>query len=101
MVGGQGPQHLVNEFANAIGNVPTTTDALNSPDLKLPPQFDTFLKLSAGGRTKNNPPSPNGGAYIKVMQDFDLKYVNGGTDDLMGGLQQAAKQIDADNALGQ
>lgn len=89
------------QLANLLGNVPTTADALKSPDLKLPPQFDTFLTLSAGGKLQNNPPSPNGGAYIKVMEDFDLKYVTGGTNDLMGGLQQAAKQIDADNALGQ
>jgi multiple sugar transport system substrate-binding protein len=89
------------QLANLLGNVPTTKDALTSPDLKLPAQFGTFLKLSAGGKLENNPPSPNGGAYIKVMEDFDLKYVHGGTNDLSGGLQQAAKQIDADNALGQ
>jgi multiple sugar transport system substrate-binding protein len=89
------------QLANLLGNVPTTADALRSPDLKLPAQFDTFLKLSAGGKLQNNPPSPNGGAYIKVMEDFDLKYVTGGTNDLQGGLQQAAKQIDADNQLGQ
>lgn len=89
------------QLANLLGNVPTTADALKSSDLQLPAQFDTFLKLSAGGKLQNNPPSPNGGAYIKVMEDFDLKYVTGGTDDLQGGLAQAAKQIDADNQLGQ
>jgi multiple sugar transport system substrate-binding protein len=89
------------QLANLLGNVPTTKAALSSPDLQLPAQFDTFLKLSAGGKLQNNPPSPNGGAYIKVLQDFDLKYVSGGTNDLKGGLSQAAKQIDADNQLGQ
>ena len=31
--------------ANAIGNVPTTFDSLESPDLSLPEQFDTFLDV--------------------------------------------------------
>jgi multiple sugar transport system substrate-binding protein len=89
------------KLANLLNNVPTSTDALSSPDLKLPAQFDTFLTLYNGGKLQNNPPSPNGGAYIKVMEDFDLKYVSGGTSDLSGGLKQTAQQIDADNTLGQ
>ena len=31
--------------ANAIGNVPTTYDSLESPELSLPEQFDTFLDV--------------------------------------------------------
>jgi multiple sugar transport system substrate-binding protein len=89
------------QLANLLNNVPSSTDALASPDLKLPPQFDTFLKLYSGGKLENNPPSPNGGAYIKVMDDFDLKYATGGTNDLAGGLKEAAQQIDASNSLGQ
>ena len=89
------------QLANLLGNVPSSTDALDSPDLQQPAQFGTFLKLYGGGKLENNPPSPNGGAYIKVMEDFDLKYASGGTSDLTGGLQSAAKQIDASNALGQ
>lgn len=87
-------------LANLLGNVPTSTVALKSKDLALPAQFSTFLDLFAGGKLQGNPASSNGGAYLKIAQDFDLKYATGGTNDLAGGLKQVDQQIDNTNALG-
>ncbi|HEY8282140.1 MAG TPA: ABC transporter substrate-binding protein [Leifsonia sp.] len=87
-------------LANLLGNVPTSTAALKSNDLSLPPQFSTFLDLFAGKKLQDNPASSNGGAYLKIAQDFDLKYATGGTTDLSGGLKQVDQQIDNTNALG-
>lgn len=87
-------------LANLLGNVPTSTVALKSKDLALPEQFSTFLDLFAGGKLQSSPASSNGGAYLKIAQDFDLKYATGGTDVLAGGLKQVDQQIDNTNALG-
>ena len=86
------------QLANCLNNVPTTTDALSSPDLKLPAQFDTFLKLYAGGKLQNNPPSPNGGAYIKVdggLRSEVRQTAGPPTSPAVCG--RPHKQIDADN----
>ncbi|QHK18578.1 extracellular solute-binding protein [Pseudarthrobacter psychrotolerans] len=88
------------DLSNGLKNVPTTIDAGKSPDLQVTPQFKTFIDLFSGGKLQNNPSSANGGAYLKVAQDFALKYVTGGTDDLAGGLAQVDKQIDDSAGLG-
>jgi multiple sugar transport system substrate-binding protein len=87
-------------LANLLGNVPTSTVALTSPDLKLPKQFSTFLGLFAGGKLQSNPASSNGGAYIKIVEDFNLKYVTGRSSDLTSGLKSVDQQIDNTNSLG-
>ena len=88
------------DLANSIKNVPTSTDALKSPRLQTSPQFKTFLDLFGGGKLQNNPASSNGGAYLKIIQDFALNYVSGGTNDLAGGLAVVDKQITDSAALG-
>lgn len=88
------------DLSNLIKNVPTSTDALASTRLDAPPQFKTFLDLFGGGRMQNSPASMNGGAYLKIAQDFALKYVTGGADDLAGGLKQVDQQIDDSASLG-
>lgn len=88
------------DLANALKNVPTTADSAKSPNLKLTPQFQTFLDLFNGGKLQNNPSSNNGGAYIKVAQDFALKYANGGAPDLAAGLKEVDSQIDNLSTLG-
>ncbi|MBS1675710.1 MAG: ABC transporter substrate-binding protein [Actinobacteria bacterium] len=87
-------------FANGLGNVPTSTDALDSPDLKLPAQFKTFLDMYGEGKLQTNPSTANGGAYRKVAQDFATAYVAGSQTDLAKGLAGVDKQIDDSAALG-
>lgn len=88
------------DLSNSLNNVPTTTTAIQSPDLIASPQYQTFLDLFSGGKLSSSPASSNGGAYIKTAQDFALKYVNGDTTDLAAGLKQVDKQIDDGAALG-
>ncbi|ALE07271.1 sugar ABC transporter substrate-binding protein [Arthrobacter sp. ERGS1:01] len=88
------------QLSNSLKNVPTTIDAIKSPDLTASPQFKTFLDLFGDGKLVTSPASSNGGAYAKVFQDFALKYVNGDTTDLATGLKQVDQQIDDGAALG-
>ncbi|WP_285725584.1 ABC transporter substrate-binding protein [Psychromicrobium xiongbiense] len=88
------------DLTNSLKNVPTTVDSAASPNLKVTPQFQTFLDLFKGGKLQNNPSSNNGGAYLKVAQDFALKYVSGGASDLAAGLKDVDTQIDNLSTLG-
>jgi multiple sugar transport system substrate-binding protein len=88
-------------LANALGNVPTSTDALKSPDLKLPEQFQTFLDMFDSGKVQTNPATKNGNAYTKIAQDFETAFVGGSKTDLAAGLKDVDQQIDDANALGQ
>ncbi|WOH19207.1 ABC transporter substrate-binding protein [Paenarthrobacter sp. GOM3] len=87
-------------LSNSLKNVPTSTDALASPKLESTEQFKTFLDLFHGGKLANSPASPNGGAYLKIAQDFALKYVAGDSTDLDSGLQEVDKHIDDSAQLG-
>jgi multiple sugar transport system substrate-binding protein len=89
------------DLSNSLNNIPTTTDAIKSPDLVASPQYRTFLDLFGGGKLVSSPASPNGGAYLKTAKDFALKYVNGGAPDLAAGLKQVDQQIDDAASLGQ
>ncbi|MGI5329610.1 ABC transporter substrate-binding protein [Actinomadura nitritigenes] len=57
-------------FANALGNVPTTIASLSSPDLRLPPQFRTFLDVFKNPASATTPPTPNGNDYVVKFQQF-------------------------------
>ncbi|MBO2457087.1 ABC transporter substrate-binding protein [Actinomadura violacea] len=57
-------------FANALGNVPTTIASLSSPDLRLPPQFKTFLDVFKNPASATTPPTPNGNDYVVKFQQF-------------------------------
>lgn len=94
------PDALV-AFANALNNVPSSTAALDSPDLDMPEQFDTFLEMYKSDLLQTNPASPNGGAYLKTAQDFATSFVNGKQSDLEGGLKKVDTQIDDAAELGQ
>ena len=45
------------QMANSVGNVPTTHGSEASPDLTLPPQFDTFLHVWANPKSAFAPPT--------------------------------------------
>jgi multiple sugar transport system substrate-binding protein len=82
------------QMANKVGNVPTTYDALASPDLQLPPQFQTFLDIfkNPGSYYKGN--TPIGAADQNTFALFLEKWQNDKVSDLQAGLEDTAKQID-------
>ncbi|MFJ2865407.1 ABC transporter substrate-binding protein [Kitasatospora sp. NPDC087314] len=82
-------------FANAIHNVPSTFDALNSPKLVSDPNFKTFLDIAKHPKSGTTPASVNGGGYIVSLQNLGYDYESGKQGDLAAGLAATAKEIDA------
>jgi len=85
--------------ANGLGNVPTTTAALQSPNLSLPDQFQTFLDIMASPHSDTTPPSPVGAGYQKTFNDFWTKFQSGDGSGLTEGLKTVDKQINDQIAL--
>ncbi|MFD6908483.1 ABC transporter substrate-binding protein [Streptomyces sp. NPDC060077] len=83
-------------FANAIRNVPSTFEALKSPDLKTDPAFRTFLDIAQHPESNTPPASVNGSTYQTTLQDFGFQYESGKVKDLKAGLKKTAEQIDRD-----
>ncbi|MGV9454782.1 ABC transporter substrate-binding protein [Streptomyces sp. NPDC003635] len=83
-------------FSNAIHNVPSTFEALKSPDLKTEPAFKTFLDIAQHPESTTSPNAVNGDAYQLTLQDFSYQYESGKAKDLKGGLAKTAEQIDRD-----
>ena len=83
-------------FANAIHNVPSTFEALKSPDLRVDPGFKTFLDIAQNPHSNTPPASVNGSTYQTTLQDFGYQYESGKVKDLEAGLEKTAKQIDTD-----
>ncbi|GAA1543193.1 ABC transporter substrate-binding protein [Streptomyces albidochromogenes] len=90
--------NAVVEFANAIRNVPSTFDALKSPDLELDPRFKTFLDIARHPKSSTPAGAVNGATYLLTIQDFGYQYEKGAVKDLQAGLEKTAAQIDADIA---
>jgi multiple sugar transport system substrate-binding protein len=80
--------------ANAIGNVPTTYDALESPDLDLPEQFQTFLDVFGNEYSHYKDMAIIGSADQNLLGDFAEDWQVGDVSDLQTGLEQVAQQID-------
>jgi multiple sugar transport system substrate-binding protein len=80
-------------MANNVRNVPTTFDSLQSPDLDVTPQFQTFLDIFANENSHYKEPSAIGAADQNIVQAFAEKWEAGKDTDLEGGLQQSAQQI--------
>jgi len=81
-------------MANTINNVPTTYAALKSPDLDLPPQFQTFLDVFVNPLSGYRPTTPIGDKDQTVIGNVADKWQNGNEPDLSTGLQDAAQQVD-------
>jgi multiple sugar transport system substrate-binding protein len=79
-------------MANNVNNVPTTFDSLNSPDLKLPAQFTTFMDVFQNPNSGWAPTTPIGLDIGTYIGQFAEKWQAGKTTDLQGGLQTAADQ---------
>lgn len=86
------------EFANAIRNVPSTFDALKSPDLKLDPRFKTFLDIARHPKSSTPAGAVNGSTYLQTIEEFGYQYEKGAVKDLKAGLEKTAQQIDTDIA---
>ncbi|TDB85834.1 ABC transporter substrate-binding protein [Actinomadura sp. KC216] len=85
-------------LSNGLGNVPSTIPALSSPDLKLTPQFKTFLDVFKHPASSTTPPTPNGNDYIVRFQKFvQDEWEPGKVKDLGPALTRLDGEVD--NAL--
>jgi len=87
--------HPLAELANGLGNVPTTTASLDSPDLRLDPRFRVFLKIYANPHSATVPITAVGVAYQNLFTSFISKWQAGHVKDLKAGLHGVDQQIDA------
>ncbi|WP_433547673.1 ABC transporter substrate-binding protein [Streptomyces sp. CA-294286] len=85
-------------FSNAINNVPSTFEALKSPDLKGPEGFRTFHEIAQHSRSNSPAGAVNGDAHLNSLQEFGYQYEKGAVKDLKAGLEKLAQQIDTDIA---
>ncbi|MEV6929811.1 ABC transporter substrate-binding protein [Dactylosporangium sp. NPDC051485] len=88
------------KLANSLKNIPTTKDALASPDLKLDGEFKTFVDIFNNPKTTTTPPSSAGPAYQETFQTFCDSWQSGKQSDLKSGLANVDKQIDSLLKLG-
>jgi multiple sugar transport system substrate-binding protein len=82
-------------LSNGLRNVPTTSSSAKSPDLKPDPNFDTFVKMYGNTNTVTTPVTAAGSANQELFNSFVDKWQAGRVSDLQGGLNDVAKQIDA------
>jgi len=87
------------KLSNGLKNVPTTTDALQSPDLEVSDQFKTFIDIVSNPNTTTTPSSPVGAGYQQSMEDYWQKYQQGQGGDLATGLLGVDKEINDSLAL--
>jgi multiple sugar transport system substrate-binding protein len=83
------------KMTNGIRNVPTTTEALESPDVKPDEAFNIFLDIFANPNTRTTPITLVGSANQDLVDAFVTKYQAGKVQDLEGGLADLDQQIDA------
>jgi multiple sugar transport system substrate-binding protein len=88
------------KLSNAIKNVPTTDEALASPDLEADPEFQTFLDIFAHPDTATTPPNSAGPKYIELAQEYVNSYLAGSTADPEQGLADLDERIDRALELG-
>jgi multiple sugar transport system substrate-binding protein len=81
------------KMANEIKNIPTTTAALNSPKLKLTPQFKTFFDIAASQHVFTLPTTVIGSANQTTMDKYWDSYQQGKGGNLESGLKGVDKDI--------
>ena len=87
--------HFLAQFSNGIRNVPSTTAALHSPEIKPDAHFATFLKIFANPHSATTPITAVGAGYQDLIQAFAVKWQAGHVKDLSAELKKVDKQIDA------
>ncbi|UQX01198.1 ABC transporter substrate-binding protein [Streptomyces sp. RerS4] len=85
-------------FANSIHNVPSTLAALESPNLRVSPEFKTFLDIARHPKSTTTPARADGGTYQLTFQDFAYAVEKGDVADIPAGLAKIDQQIDTDIA---
>jgi ABC-type sugar transport system, periplasmic component len=88
------------KLSNVLKNVPTTFDSLKDPSLNANPYFKTFLDIFANPQSAFKPLTTIGDTDQTIWGDFLAKWQAGTVTDLQAGLQDVAKQIDDQLALG-
>ena len=79
--------------------MPTTNEAIASPDLALPEQFGVFMDAFAHPESAYRPTTVLGEELEQDLVDFAADWQAGDATDLQAGLEQAAQQTQ--NALDQ
>ena len=87
--------HALAEFSNGIRNVPSTVSSTKSKELKPDPNFATFGKIFTNPNSATIPITAAGAAHLDTFQSFLAKWQSGKVKDLVGGLKEVDKQIDA------
>ncbi len=81
-------------LGNVVKNIPTTLAALNSPDLKVPPTFQTFIDIYENPGSTYKGTTLIGSGDVDLFQRFLDNWQTGQVTDLQAGLQQTATEID-------
>ena len=85
----------VAKLANAIKNVPTTTDALAAAtELRADPQFKVFLDIFDNPQSTTMPASAVGTAVEETFSQFLATWQSGSATDMNAGLSDVDKQVD-------
>jgi len=87
--------HALATFSNGIRNVPSTVSSTKSKDLKPDPNFATFGKIFTNPKSQTIPITSAGAGHLDTLTSFLAKWQAGKVKDLVGGLQDVDKQIDA------
>ncbi|MFF4776819.1 ABC transporter substrate-binding protein [Microtetraspora fusca] len=80
-------------LSNAIRNVPSTLPALQSPDLKKDPNFQTFLDVFANPNSSTLPAHVNSVFNQQTLQEAQIAWESGRASDLDALLADVDKKI--------
>ena len=81
------------------GWTPTWTPAIQSKDLDLPDQFQTFLDIFGNKNLVTTPAASIGAEYQTILGTHDQDWQAGKVDDVNAMLKQVDSEIDASAAL--
>lgn len=87
------------KLANGIKNVPTTTDALASPNLDFPPQFQTFLDIATNPNLATIPATVIGSGNQDTFATYWQAWQSGQGGDLDEGLSKVDTDVNNSIAL--
>jgi multiple sugar transport system substrate-binding protein len=87
--------HALAKFSNGIRNVPSTISSSRSRELIPDPHFKTFIKVFTNPHSQTTPITPIGLDHLTTFTNFIVKWQAGKAKDLIGGLRDVDKQIDA------
>jgi multiple sugar transport system substrate-binding protein len=87
--------HALATFSNGIRNVPSTVSSTRSKELQPDPHFATFGRIFTNPKSQTIPITSAGAAHLDTLQSFLAKWQSGKVKDLVGGLKEVDKQIDA------